>query len=49
MARDNHSFAKFKKIGLDQDGTPDPADLHLAWAAGRPGLPAGTALMPSPR
>jgi hypothetical protein len=34
MARDNHSFAKFNKIGLDQDGNPDPADLHLAWAAG---------------
>lgn len=34
MARDNHSFAKFNKIGLDQDGSPDPADLHLAWAAG---------------
>ena len=34
MARDNHSFAKLNKIGLDQDGNPDPADLHLAWAAG---------------
>ena len=34
MARDNHSFARFNKIGLDQDGNPDPADLHLAWAAG---------------
>jgi len=34
MARDNHSFAKFNKIGFDPAGTPDPADLHLAWAAG---------------
>lgn len=34
MARDNHAFAKFNKIGLDPAGTPDPADLRLAWAAG---------------
>ena len=34
MARDNHGFAKFNKIGLDQDGNPDPDDLQLAWAAG---------------
>jgi deazaflavin-dependent oxidoreductase (nitroreductase family) len=34
MARDNHQFAGFNKIGLDQDGNPSPADLHLAWAAG---------------
>jgi deazaflavin-dependent oxidoreductase (nitroreductase family) len=34
MARDNHNFAKFNKIGLDQDGNPNPADLRLAWAAG---------------
>jgi deazaflavin-dependent oxidoreductase (nitroreductase family) len=34
MARDNHNFAKFNKIGLDSGGTPDPNDLHLAWAAG---------------
>ena len=34
MARDNHNFAKFNKIGLDQAGDPSPADLHLAWAAG---------------
>jgi hypothetical protein len=34
MARDNHGFAKFNKIGLDRAGNPDPADLHLAWAAG---------------
>ena len=34
IARDNHSFAKFNKIGLDPAGTPDAADLRLAWAAG---------------
>ncbi len=34
MARDNHNFAKFNSIGFDADGNPDPADLHLAWAAG---------------
>jgi hypothetical protein len=34
MARDNHNFAKFNKIGLDKAGNPSAADLHLAWAAG---------------
>ncbi|HEU5008430.1 MAG TPA: nitroreductase/quinone reductase family protein [Jatrophihabitantaceae bacterium] len=34
MARDNHNFANFNKISLSDDGTPDPADLHAAWAAG---------------
>jgi deazaflavin-dependent oxidoreductase (nitroreductase family) len=34
MARDNHQFAKFNKIGLDQRGDPRPDDLHQAWAAG---------------
>jgi hypothetical protein len=34
MARDNHQFARFNKIGLDQRGDPRPGDLHLAWAAG---------------
>jgi deazaflavin-dependent oxidoreductase (nitroreductase family) len=34
MARDNHQFAKFNKIGLDQRGEPSPDDLHLAWGAG---------------
>ena len=38
MARDNHNFAKFNKISLDQAGTPSPADLHLAWAAGARGF-----------
>jgi deazaflavin-dependent oxidoreductase (nitroreductase family) len=34
MARDNHQFAKFNKIGFDEHGAPSPDDLHLAWAAG---------------
>ncbi|TCK25823.1 hypothetical protein [Pseudonocardia endophytica] len=34
MSRDNHNFAAFNKIGLDQQGEPDPADLAKAWAAG---------------
>jgi hypothetical protein len=34
MARDDHQFARFNKIGLDQRGDPRPDDLHLAWAAG---------------
>jgi deazaflavin-dependent oxidoreductase (nitroreductase family) len=34
MARDNHNFANFNKIGLDERGEPDLADLRLAWAAG---------------
>jgi hypothetical protein len=34
MCRDNHTFAKFNKIGLDTAGNPSPADLHQAWLAG---------------
>lgn len=34
MARDNRNFARFNKIGFDQHGNPDPADLRLAWDAG---------------
>jgi len=34
MAPDNHQFAAFNRIGLDQRGNPRPGDLHLAWAAG---------------
>ena len=34
MARDNHKFATFNTIGLDEVGNPSPADLPLAWAAG---------------
>jgi deazaflavin-dependent oxidoreductase (nitroreductase family) len=34
MARDNHQFAKFNMIELDEHGEPRPDDLHFAWAAG---------------
>jgi len=34
MARDNRNFANFNKVGFTEDGKPNPADLHLAWAAG---------------
>lgn len=34
MARDNHAFAGFSKIRIDDAGEPDPNDLYLAWAAG---------------
>jgi deazaflavin-dependent oxidoreductase (nitroreductase family) len=34
MASDNHRFAKFNKIGFDQNGAPVLEDLHLAWMAG---------------
>ena len=34
MARDNHQWAKFNQIALDQAGNPNPDDVHLAWAAG---------------
>ncbi|BFU43847.1 hypothetical protein KRMM14A1004_20840 [Krasilnikovia sp. MM14-A1004] len=34
IARDNHNFARFNKIRIDQDGNPDPDDLRSAWAAG---------------
>jgi deazaflavin-dependent oxidoreductase (nitroreductase family) len=34
IARDNHNFAGFNKIRIDERGEPDPGDLHLAWAAG---------------
>jgi hypothetical protein len=37
MARDNHGFAKFNQIGLNERGEPRPGDLHLAWAAGARG------------
>ena len=30
----NRNFAKFNKIAFDPSGTPDPHDLHLAWASG---------------
>lgn len=34
IARDNHNFAAFNKIGFDPAGNPSRTDLHLAWAAG---------------
>jgi deazaflavin-dependent oxidoreductase (nitroreductase family) len=34
IARDNRNFAKFNRIGFDERGNPDPADLRLAWVAG---------------
>jgi hypothetical protein len=34
MARDNHQFAGFNGIGLDEQGEPVAEDLHLAWSAG---------------
>lgn len=34
MARDNHQFAGFNRIGLDEHGEPVAEDLHHAWAAG---------------
>jgi hypothetical protein len=34
MARDNHRFAQFNRIGFDQDGRPVGDDLRRAWSAG---------------
>jgi deazaflavin-dependent oxidoreductase (nitroreductase family) len=34
IARDNHNFARFNRIGFDAQGNPDPADLRRAWQAG---------------
>jgi deazaflavin-dependent oxidoreductase (nitroreductase family) len=34
MARDNHQFAKFNRIGFDERGEPRCEDLHLAWTVG---------------
>ena len=44
MARDNHNFANFNKVGFDQAGNPSSADLHLAWTS----LPADPALNQEP-
>ena len=30
VARNNHGFAIFNKIGIDDAGHPDPTDLHRA-------------------
>ncbi len=34
ICRDNHGFARFNRVRIDDTGEPDPHDLHLAWAAG---------------
>lgn len=34
MARDNHQFARFNRIAIDEQDQPDANDLHLAWEAG---------------
>lgn len=34
IARENRSFARFNRIGSDEHGDPDPADLRRAWRAG---------------
>ena len=34
IARDNHSFGSFNKIGYDASGEPVPEDLHRAWRNG---------------
>ena len=34
MAKDNKQFAKFNEIGFGDAGTPNAADLALAWRAG---------------
>jgi deazaflavin-dependent oxidoreductase (nitroreductase family) len=34
MSRDNHAFAKFNGIAIDDAGEPSVSDLHLAWSAG---------------
>jgi hypothetical protein len=38
MTRHNKQFAKFNRIGFEPDGSPSPADLHRAWAAGARGV-----------
>lgn len=34
IARDNHNFAGFNRIGFDEHGEPNPDDLRAAWVAG---------------
>ncbi len=34
MARQNHQFASFNKIAIDEAGEPSLTDLRLAWEAG---------------
>jgi deazaflavin-dependent oxidoreductase (nitroreductase family) len=38
MCRENHNFAKFNKVRLEQDGTPNAEDLRAAWQAGARGF-----------
>jgi hypothetical protein len=34
MCRGDHNFAKFNKVRLEQDGSPNVEDLRAAWQAG---------------
>jgi hypothetical protein len=34
ICRDNHAFARFNKVSLDEAGNPDPADLRRSWEDG---------------
>lgn len=34
MTKNNHQFAKFNKIGFDENGEPKRDDLHRAWRGG---------------
>jgi deazaflavin-dependent oxidoreductase (nitroreductase family) len=34
IATSNQNFAKFNKIGFDENGKPNSADLHAAWTNG---------------
>ncbi len=34
MCRGNHNFAKFNKVRLKEDGSPNAEDLRAAWQAG---------------
>jgi hypothetical protein len=34
IARDNHRFARFNNIRLNDTGQPSATDLHLCWVAG---------------
>jgi deazaflavin-dependent oxidoreductase (nitroreductase family) len=34
LARDNHQFAKFNKIGFDPEGNPSVAELRHLWSIG---------------
>ena len=34
MCRSNRNFAKFNKVRLEQDGSPNVEDLRATWQAG---------------